>query len=337
MPRYTFLLLFFCLFAGPLQAFHALDLKEGGSLQGTLAWERPDKYYIDLGFDVIEVPKDAVAEIREIDEETGTTQTGAPADRLYRLGEDRRDRPIRDWVEELGEAVTLVQTPTGMGSGFVIHPDGYVVTNNHVVAGEHRISITVFKNTGRELTRETYNRVRIVAISSTLDLALLKIDAEDEGPFETVALAPPERKLREGQSVFAIGSPMGLDRTVSEGIISVTNRVINGLLYIQTTTQISPGNSGGPLFNLQGEVVGVTNMKIAAAGAEGLGFAISSRTLRSFLENRDAYAFDPRNPNSGFRYLSPPALESAEKEEEEEKKKKKKKKEEEDGSVENGN
>jgi serine protease Do len=106
--------------------------------------------------------------------------------------------------------------------------------------------------------------------------------------------------------VFAIGSPLGLDRTVSEGIISVANRVINGRLYLQTTTQINPGNSGGPLFNLKGEVVGVNNMKISAVGAEGLGFSISSNTLKSFIDNRDAYAFDPRNPNAGFRYLSPP-------------------------------
>jgi serine protease Do len=77
---------------------------------------------------------------------------------------------------------------------------------------------------------------------------------------------------------------------------------------LQTTTQINPGNSGGPLFNLRGEVVGVNNMKIAAVGAEGLGFSISADVVKSFLDNRDAYAFDPRNPNTGFRYLSPPKM-----------------------------
>jgi serine protease Do len=152
----------------------------------------------------------------------------------------------------------------------------------------------------------TYDNVRIVATSAELDLALLKIQAEDAGPFVSVPLAAVDGGLREGQTVFAIGSPLGLDRTVSEGIISVANRVINGRLYLQTTTQINPGNSGGPLFNLKGEVVGVNNMKISAVGAEGLGFSISSNTLKSFIDNRDAYAFDPRNPNAGFRYLSPP-------------------------------
>lgn len=83
----------------------------------------------------------------------------------------------------------------------------------------------------------------------------------------------------------------------------MANRVIGGRLYLQTT-QINPGNSGGPLFNLKGEVVGVNNMKIAPVGAEGLGFSISSRILKSFLDNLEAYAFDPRNPNTGFRYLN---------------------------------
>ena len=77
-------------------------------------------------------------------------------------------------------------------------------------------------------------------------------------------------------------------------------------MYIQTTTQINPGNSGGPLFNLKGEVVGVNNMKIVSVGAEGLGFAIPTANLKLFLRNREAFAFDPANPNSGFRYNRPP-------------------------------
>ncbi|MGB0415712.1 MAG: S1C family serine protease, partial [Coraliomargarita sp.] len=219
--------------------------------------------------------------------------------------------PIRDWVDVLGEAVALVQTPTGLGSGFMVHEDGYIVTNDHVIAGEHRISVTIFEQGEHELSRVSYENVRIVATSAELDLALLKITTDEPMSFRTVPIAAVDDGLSEGQTVFAIGSPLGLDRTVSEGIISVANRVINGRLYLQTTTQINPGNSGGPLFNLKGEVVGVNNMKIAAIGAEGLGFSISSRVLKSFLDNRDAYAFDPRNPNSGFRYNSPPEMNRA--------------------------
>jgi len=301
----------FCLgLVASAQAFQTIDLKAGGAVRGEIVLERPDVYYVDLGFDVLEVPKASVAEVRTIDPETGTAIFKDEETTLYTTDANRGDQSIRDWVETLGEAVALVQTPTGLGSGFVIHPDGYVVTNDHVIAGEHKIAITIFEQGQRELTKVTYDNVRIVATSSDLDLALLKIEGQHTEPFRVVPLAAVDESLREGQTVFAIGSPLGLDRTVSEGIISVANRVINGRLYLQTTTQINPGNSGGPLFNLRGEVVGVNNMKIAAVGAEGLGFSISSRVLKSFLDNRDAYAFDPRNPNAGFRYMSPPKVDT---------------------------
>ena len=289
-----------------LHGFHLVELKDGGALRGQIVHEHTDAYFIDLGFDVVSVPKGAVAALNALDEAGGPVEDSERTGAIYRVGRDGSDQPIRDWVDRIGEAVALVQTPTGLGSGFVIHADGYVVTNDHVIAGEHRISVTIFKEGDRALEKVTHDNVRIVATSSELDLALLRIEAPSAEPFASVPLAAVDEGVREGQTVFAIGSPMGLDRTVSEGIISVANRVINGRLYLQTTTQINPGNSGGPLFNLRGEVVGVNNMKIAAVGAEGLGFSIASRLLKSFLDNRDAYAFDPRNPNAGFRYLSPP-------------------------------
>ena len=108
-----------------------------------------------------------------------------------------------------------------------------------------------------------------------------------------------------GQPVFAIGNPLGLERSVSEGIVSTAKRNFGGVLYIQTTAAINPGNSGGPLFNLKGEVIGVTNMK-AGFLTEGLSFAIPVEYLRHFLRNRDAFAFDKHHPNSGHHYLRPP-------------------------------
>jgi serine protease Do len=295
-----------------LHAIHSIELKDGSGVRGCIVLERPDLYYVDLGFDVVSVPKDAVVSLTEFDSVTGELASEAEQDTLYSISAGRGDQPILNWVDQLGEAVALVQTPTGLGSGFVIHAEGYVVTNDHVIAGEHRISVTIFRRSERELSKVTYDNVRIVATSAELDLALLKIEPESEEVFHRVSLAAGDGRVSEGQTVFAIGSPLGLDRTVSEGIISVANRVIAGRLYLQTTTQINPGNSGGPLFNLRGEVVGVNNMKIAAVGAEGLGFSISSEVVKSFLDNRDAYAFDPRNPNSGFRYLSPPKMSAAE-------------------------
>ena len=309
MLRFLSFLVFIFASGTAAQAFHSLELKNGATVQGELVLERADSVYVDLGYQLLEVPKSAVAQVQGVDVSSGgLPQLSSRADTLYQVADARGDQTIRDWVDELGEAVALIQTPTGLGSGFIIHQDGYVVTNDHVIAGEHRISITVFKEGSHEMSKVTYDNVRIVATSSELDLALLKIESEHADPFVTVPLAAVDEGLREGQTVFAIGSPLGLDRTVSEGIISVANRVINGRLYLQTTTQINPGNSGGPLFNLKGEVVGVNNMKIAAVGAEGLGFSISSGILKSFIDNRDAYAFDPRNPNAGFRYLSPPKV-----------------------------
>ncbi len=88
---------------------------------------------------------------------------------------------------------------------------------------------------------------------------------------------------------------------------------MDGQLYLQSTVQINPGNSGGPLFNLRGEVVGVNNMKIQAVGIEGLSFAIPANRLRVFLDNIDAYAFDARNTNNGYRYNAPMAHHGKEK------------------------
>jgi serine protease Do len=107
-----------------------------------------------------------------------------------------------------------------------------------------------------------------------------------------------------GERVFAVGSPLGLERTVTEGIVSTKTRQFQGELYIQTTTQINPGNSGGPLFNLRGEVTGVTNMKVFG---EGLGFAIPVENVKYFLRHRDAYAYDTDNPSNPYRYLEPPS------------------------------
>ena len=110
--------------------------------------------------------------------------------------------------------------------------------------------------------------------------------------------------LSVGERVFAIGSPLGLERTVTEGILSTKTRQMGGDLYLQTTAQINPGNSGGPLFNMGGEVVGVTNMKITFG--EGLGFAIPVESVKYFLDHRDAYAYSNENPSNPYRYLQPP-------------------------------
>lgn len=284
-----------------------IDLKSGAQLRAEILAERPDRFVVDLGFTVLSIPRDEVDRVTALAAVASEASELAGGAELFRTVLNPALLPVQANVERVGGAVVLVQSPTGLGSGFIIHPDGYVVTNHHVVAGETELSVTRFVRAAGELERVRHQRIRIVATDPRADLALLRIeDARDVAAFPTVPLGDSQG-LGEGQGVFAIGSPLGLDRTVSQGIVSSRNRLIDDQLYIQTTTQINPGNSGGPLFNLRGEVVGVNNMKAMAVGVEGLNFAIPAAVLKNFLRNRDAFAFDPRSPNAGFRYNPPPS------------------------------
>lgn len=297
------ILLSLTLAAGPLAVAAppaTVELNQGGAVKGELLSESAEKVVVDLGFTVLTVPRDAVTRI--VKEETKAAPVAEYNTDLFRTDPNARPQAVKELVNLIGDRVVLIKTPTGLGSGFIIHPDGYLITNDHVVAGENEVTVTVF-GTGTE--RQTYKNIRILASSSDLDLALLKIETPDKKQFPTVPLGDAD-DIKQGQPVFAIGAPLGLERSVSEGIISLRNRAEGPSLFIQTTTQINPGNSGGPLFNLRGEVIGVNNMKIVQTGAEGLGFAIPATTLKNFLKNRDTYAFDPANPNAGFRYNKPP-------------------------------
>ena len=282
-----------------------VDLNQGGSVHGEILADTAERVVVDLGFTVLAIPRDAIT--RVIKDVPGAAPTTAVGDELYRVDASVRPQAVKDLVNAIGDRVVLVKTAGGLGSGFIIHEDGYLLTNDHVIAGETEITITVFAKGANGMDKKTWENVRVVASNAELDLALLKIESGDKTRFPTVPLGDSD-ELRQGQPVFAIGAPLGLERTVSQGIISLKNRIEDGRMYIQTTTQINPGNSGGPLFNLKGEVIGVNNMKIVAPGAEGLGFAIPTAIAKLFLRNRDAFAFDPTNPNSGFRYNRPPRI-----------------------------
>ncbi len=293
----------FLLSVAPVFALSTVQLKSGASLEADVIAEKADRIVVDLGFTVVTIPRDEIESLKS--KEALGIETVSKTTDLYRIADNLPVLSVKENVDRVGEAVVLVRTPVGLGSGFFIHSSGYVITNEHVIAGEYNITVTQFRRGATELEKVQYSKVRIVALDSRLDLALLKI--EDAGPvlFPTVSLGDGGG-LNDGQTVFAIGSPLGLDRTVSQGIVSARTRPLDGQLYIQTTTQINPGNSGGPLFNLRGEVVGVNNMKAMEVGVEGLNFAIPTDVLKNFLRNRDAFAFDPRNPNAGYRYLEPP-------------------------------
>lgn len=306
MRKYTFFLTYLFIFTSFCTAEKIkVELQNGSSISGELIKENADYWIVDLGFDLIKIPeRECLKVTRNLSEES--QQVSGTGNNLYRQNPRASVQPLGALVERLGESVVMIRTPVGLGSGFIVHPDGYVVTNDHVVAGERIISITRFRKEKNELIKENYDNVRIVATGGNIDLALLKIEGQSgRKTFPTVPLGN-SNDLRQGERVFAIGSPLGLERSVSEGIVSLRNRIIQSRLHVQTTAEISPGNSGGPLFNYRGQVIGVNNMKVVSSGAEGLGFSIPVRQLKTFLENRDAFAFDPRNPNAGFRYVSPP-------------------------------
>ena len=289
--------------AGSVHALSTEQLKSGAKIEAEVIAEKADRVVVDLGFTVVTVPRDEIESLKT--KEVAGVETVVENADLYRVAAGLPVLSVKENVDRVGEAVVLVRTPVGLGSGFFIHPSGYIITNEHVIAGEYNITVTQFRRGATELEKVQFNKVRIVALDSRLDLALLKIEDAGAAVFPTVSLGDGV-SLNDGQTVFAIGSPLGLDRTVSQGIVSARARPLDGQLYIQTTTQINPGNSGGPLFNLRGEVVGVNNMKAMEVGVEGLNFAIPTAVLKNFLRNRDAFAFDPRNPNSGYRYLEPP-------------------------------
>lgn len=155
---------------------------------------------------------------------------------------------------------------TGVGSGFVIEPDGYILTNAHVVDGAHTISVKFSDR--REMS------ARVIGVDPLSDIALIKVDARD---LPTVKIGRADT-LRVGQWVLAIGSPFGFEQSASQGIVSALGRSLPGDAYVpfvQTDVPINPGNSGGPLIDLAGRVVGVNAQIFSRSGGfQGISFAI---------------------------------------------------------------
>ena len=166
-----------------------------------------------------------------------------------------------------------ISTGSSLGSGFIVNSAGYLVTNNHVIAGKEN-----------EIVVLTYDRknlpATLVIVDNVRDIALLKI----EGEFSALSFADKE-DIQVGEKVIAIGNPLGLSFTVTEGIISALDRTgPSGLNeYIQTDVSLNPGNSGGPLIDKEGKVVGINNFKIG--GAESLGFSLESQIIKESINS----------------------------------------------------
>jgi serine protease Do len=289
-----------------------IQLKDKAAVTGNILVEKPDVIVVDVGYTVLIVPRSSIAGITKTDSASPQTSVTNNASAITSLAPQfyyatlltSPARDVSSLVKQIGEAVVQVRTPEGLGSGFFINADGYLITNFHVIEGETEISVEVYHQKDGQLDRETYKQVKIIAINKFHDLALLKIEDKNAPKFKFITLGNSDA-LSVGDAVFAVGSPLGLERTVTQGIVSTKTRELEGNLYLQTSTQINPGNSGGPLFNLAGEVVGVTNMKITFG--EGLAFAIPVELVKSFLDHRDAFAYAADNPNNPYRYLEPPS------------------------------
>jgi serine protease Do len=175
-----------------------------------------------------------------------------------------RRHPFEDFFGPNQDVPGREHKERSLGSGFIIDKEGYIVTNNHVVADADQIKVKLSNN-------KEYN-AKIVGRDSKTDLALIKI--EDAPDLQALPLGD-SKKIKVGTWVVAIGSPFGLEQTVTAGIVSAKERIIGAGPYddfIQTDASINPGNSGGPLLNLKGQVIGI-NTAIVARG-QGIGFAI---------------------------------------------------------------
>ncbi|MGR3491400.1 MAG: trypsin-like peptidase domain-containing protein, partial [Shimia sp.] len=194
----------------------------------------------------------------------GIVPEGSPFEDFFREFEDRR-----------GDNGQRPRRSSALGSGFVISEDGFIVTNNHVIEGADQITIEFFS--GDELEAE------IVGTDPNTDIALLKVEADDPLPFVSFG---DSDGARVGDWVIAMGNPLGQGFSVSAGIVSARNRALSGTYddYIQTDAAINRGNSGGPLFNMSGEVIGVNTAILSPTGGSiGIGFSMASNVVTNVV------------------------------------------------------
>lgn len=278
-----------------------VTLSGGAKITADLLRESNDGLVLDLGYDVLQIP---ATKVLSIDRQAQAGQTQRDQFDIFHVGK-LEARPVPQLVKEFGDSVVMVKSPLGLGTGFIISDKGHLITNYHVVENETRLSVTLFHQSKQGHEKQELKKVRIIALHPLRDIALLQLDAEELGETKVQPLTiAREDDLKTGSLVFAVGNPLGLERSVTQGIVSSTTRTIGHLRFIQTDASINPGNSGGPLFNERGEIVG-----IVCAGAtffDGLAFGIPAADLLDFLRNREAYLFDPAQPNAGVTYLQPP-------------------------------
>jgi S1-C subfamily serine protease len=246
-------------------------LVSGILLNGVIVKQTVD--YNTLNNRIINLQADTQNKLNELTENIIETQTTVEEsqEELNQLkasvGED-----FSGIIEDSIPLVVTIRTDIGQGTGFIINEEGYIVTNAHVLAGGRKIQAITSEQKLMDAIFIGYN--------IDFDIALLKIPGE----YEAIELGDSE-DIQIGEKVIAIGNPLGLQFSVSEGIVSGIHREgINGIeAYIQTDAALNPGNSGGPLINKQGEVIGINNFKIG--DSESLGFALESNYIEDIVND----------------------------------------------------
>ena len=224
-----------------------------------------DKYVSDLEREIGEVRQESQFGINTITQEIA--QQREDIETQIQLLKASTQEDFSAIIGYAIEGVVNIRTDKSAGTGFIVNPNGYIVTNLHIIQGAIFVQVQTFDGT-------IYN-ANLIGGDEFTDLALLQIPIS----LNKLDLADSD-KIQLGEKVIAIGNPLGLSFTVTEGIVSAVNRLgPQGLeAYIQTDVALNPGNSGGPLINKEGEVIGINNFKIG--GAESLGFALESNVIR---------------------------------------------------------
>ena len=280
-----------------------VTLVSGAKITAPLLRQNEHGIVLDLGDDVLSLKAQRVLNIRR--QQSG--EAGSENESGFFTTGRLEEAPLSAHVRRFGDAIVVVKTPVGLGSGFIISDQGHLITNYHVIEQSLNISVTVFQRGDEGYQRRQIKNVKILATQPLRDLALLQIPPQD---WESLTIRPViiarDESLRVGDMIFSIGNPLGLERSATQGIVSSISRTIGHLRFIQTDASINPGNSGGPMFNSRGEVVGVVCAGFTSM--HGLAFGIPGSDLVDFLMHREAFLFDPARPQNGVTYLPPPYI-----------------------------
>jgi serine protease Do len=222
-------------------------------------------------------PSTALSELSNSIEELATAASPA----VVRISVRVRAPLDKDSPDKTG----FVTNEEVTGSGVIVDSDGYIVTNSHVVNGAHRIDISVMtRNAADHYEDHAHYEAKILGVDRESDLALLKVEAKG---LPTLAFFDSD-KLKQGQVVVALGSPLGLENSLTVGYVSAPMRHLGSskpTFYVQTDAAINPGNSGGPLLDIAGRIVGINTLILTqSGGSEGIGFAIPSNVVAKIYQ-----------------------------------------------------